>query len=283
MPLDYARFSAIVDADSDSEADEAGCSLNSRYDEEGLLRAFVSIHERRLEIDKMLGASPERESVAAGYDDVCSRLLVLDGVNRGADVRSVGHRVEFVIAALRAAKAYLAQGNLEAAESRASDAVEAVSTGSMPSNTQAEHLRHGAQWLQDQLREALMCRAEVRLLLGKYEAARSDALDAYPIARKFDDAEAAKAAEQLALRCEVGLHGGGPEADAKPLRPEDVESMLLASVGGGRAASTYEETEDTADPHGINRKIEVSHASSQADAGTDVTLPGVGVDLSSMD
>jgi len=216
------------------------------------MRAFVSIHERRQRLDELFEKSSARDAVAEGYDDVCTRLLVLDGVKRGGELRSVGHRIEFVIAALKAAKAYSARGALQPAEARATVAIEAARGGEPTTRCQTNeeeepseaHLRHGKRWLKDRLREAYMHRAEVRFRLARYEVARIDALEAYPIARRFGDEEGAKAAEQLALRCEFGLHGGGPGPDAKGLSPEEVDEMIVTSAGGGTAVAAFEEQPD---------------------------------------
>lgn len=253
--LDYSRFDHL-DASSSSSSDDEDTNGNSEEANvrsgQGLLRAFTTIHERRIEVDQLLAAALPKETssaavaprepllaVAAAYDDIGRRLLALDGVQSEAKMRSLGHRAEAVKARLGAARAFLAmEGDSEAArqaEARTTSAIEAMR---LPPELQTKGAK--AAGIPDGKDELLhvdaanvhLCRARARARLCEYSLARGDALEAYSLAKHRCNEALTQECEQLAIRCEMAMHAGGPgpTGDGEPLDPGELDELELGSL-----------------------------------------------------
>jgi len=256
MSLDYSRFERVeVSSSSGSDEDGVGTAVSSLLpesrvsSEQGLFRAFVAIHERRLEVDRwasMLGgrgvdrnlATADRDGEDAGapthdagdiasivdaYDDICERLLALDGVRCEARLRASGHRFEVVKALLGGTRASMLARDWDAAEMRASRAVDAMRIPHAEgADTQQVHVDAA---------EVYLCRSKALLQRGSYEAARQDALMANSLARQCGDDARTETSGELALRCEMALHAGGPglSGEGRRLSPDDVDTLQIGS------------------------------------------------------
>mmetsp|Transcript_68471 Transcript_68471/g.221257 ORF Transcript_68471/g.221257 Transcript_68471/m.221257 type:complete len:317 (+) Transcript_68471:67-1017(+) len=283
MVVDYTRFESLEGSSSGSEdgrdAPETQDTLvGGARSEEGLLRAFVAIHEHRLEVDRLQEAGRSSEEVAGAYDDICSRLLVLDGVRQDSEVRSMGHRVEMARARLSAARAHLAAGDAGAAEARAGLAIGAIRTwadgargaaAGAPAEAEAgRRLLCAAPSAID----AHLCRAQARFLRRDYEAAREDALVAYSTAQACSITKQVRASSTLALRCEAALHAGGPGLDGQglPLPPDEVDSIELGELGCSMEVPASEQAA-TGQEAAHGEAVEGVASSDKAVAGSDAT------------
>lgn len=235
MPFDYKHFDSIdTPPTSEDEVDEGAPSAEGRVcTEEGLFRAFLAIHEHRLDVDQNASISPDSLDAASAYEDIASRLLLLDGVRREADMRSLGHRAEAAHARLGAAKVFLSAGRFEAAEEQAGLAVQALAVYCEPERAAlaVPGARDGDQPVHVSAGPARLCRARARFRLGHFDGAREDALAAGPLFRGGGAEQQREACTELALMCEVALHGGGPgEGAGHRLSPEEANELEVHSV-----------------------------------------------------
>lgn len=255
--LDYSRFDRLDASSSSSSDDEdimGGSEEGRAHSSEGMLRAFTVIHERRLEVDQLLAAAlpsnvtsvtPDRHGklrwLAAAYDDVCNRLLALDGVCSEAKMRSLGHRAEAVKARLGAARALLAAADDReaalAAKARATSAIEAMALSEelrkKGVKVQGIPDRRDDQLLHIDAGEVYFCRAKACARLCEYSRAREDALEAYSLAKHRGKEALKEECQQFAIRMEIAMHAGGPGPDGQgePLEPGELDEIEVSSYG----------------------------------------------------
>ncbi|CAJ1351507.1 unnamed protein product [Effrenium voratum] len=236
----YAKFDHI---ESGSSSDDSDSATQGPHTEEGLMQAFITLHERRLDLDKDVAMHVDLDlatatcvapslvdkvsSAAEAYDDLCLRLLGLDGVSCESALRSFGHRLEVSWCRLAAARLWRACGFLDLAEQRST---EGLACGSDPTegaraawgctSTAPTSLPSLLGALKTRRRDLLMLRASLRLQRGAFDSARADALEAH--------AAGETTALEMALRCEVAMHGSGPgDGRGLPLTPEEACSLDL--------------------------------------------------------
>ena len=187
MAMDsYARFERLAAEQSSEDEDEENAQPNMAdpfmdraCSEESLLRAFVAVHEKRMQVDaKHAQVGPSTEGtcpalrrpllidIAREYDDLCERILALDGVNAEQALRSCGHRIEASHCRLAAAQALHIAGCLEEAVERCGRALAAAKGHGY------QEAAKGMQDLEQKLRrtamESLRRRAQLLLRLGKH-------------------------------------------------------------------------------------------------------------------
>ena len=236
MVKSYSRYDDICAEASSSESD---CSPKGPRTEEGRLKAFTILHERREALDStVLGKLgrvlpptaeshfwPSLSTCALEYDDICVRFFSLDGGEHESSLRSVGHRMEVSSCRLGAARALQAIGCSERARERSTQAIAA--TNIEKSEPSPIHDALAVNTLLKTRIDALLLRATSQLSCGNFHCAHKDALDAHALClNRSCVADFAKRREEslnMALRCEVALHGGGPGEDGKgiPMSPED--------------------------------------------------------------
>ncbi|CAK9003512.1 unnamed protein product [Durusdinium trenchii] len=234
--LQYSKFDNI---DTDTETDADSPNSGAPRTEEGLFQAFLILHQRREQLDKkILGQLPALsaalqfrprpqlrlilEAAVDEYDDICQRVLALDGVRQESALRSVGHRHEISVCRLTAARALQAMGCSEEAEGQSTQAIIAASVPSK--NAPAfDGLSSAISMLYQTRVDALLVRSMTRLSRGDFNAAHRDALDAHSDSRSLYLPQMETTALEMAMRCEMALHAGGPGEDGKgtQLSPED--------------------------------------------------------------
>eukprot|EP00438_Fugacium_kawagutii_P035678 Skav210694 [mRNA] locus=scaffold1240:31156:31986:+ [translate_table: standard] len=263
MVESYTRFEQISSETSGSDSE----SSSGPRTEEGLLRAFIFLHERRKQLDGMLlGKMGKMSSLVAEpqfwpllsasvleYDDICARVLSLDGVENESSLRSLGHRVEVSFCRLAAARALQAIGSWQSALEHCTQAI--MATKSETEFQDALFTLNGMamdsiRTLQQNRIDALLLRCASELSQGDFGSAHKDALEAHGLCSKGfgGGKEQQKEALEMALRCEVALHGGAPGEDGRglPMSQEDVQNFHfeISQVEIGHVAHE----DQTADP-----------------------------------
>ena len=248
MVKPYSRFDEICAEESSSDSESPGPRT-----EEGLFQAFMVLHERREQLDlimERLGplstiSKPEPQiwrtlaSAATEYDDICARILSLEGVKDENALCSLGHRLEVSLCRIAAARALQATGCSARALERSTQAIMAASV---------EKTEHPAAFQESALTElqkaridALLLRSSAQLSCGDFASAHRDALEAHTSCSRCTRGlslkelkERQKDALEVALRCEVALHGGGPGEDGHgvPKSVEEACSFRFSSTDG---------------------------------------------------
>mmetsp|Transcript_1412 Transcript_1412/g.3262 ORF Transcript_1412/g.3262 Transcript_1412/m.3262 type:complete len:267 (+) Transcript_1412:68-868(+) len=243
----YARFQNLsVDADTASSDDDVA---DNPHTEEGMMKAFVCLHELRLKTDAQLNecgladTSPDaglddvnrvQACVALNeYDNISNRILAMDGAKDERQLHSVGHAIEVSHCRSSAARiAYFCQ-SYGLAMQRSSQAVRACSVAFDSIHKQPLAI----SLLQETLVDALVLRSMTSLQQGSYNKARQDALLAHAKSKYVPG----KAEEtlRLAVRCEMALKAGGPGANGEgcPLTPEAVCALQLDNVSTGEQST----------------------------------------------
>ncbi|CAE7389278.1 unnamed protein product [Symbiodinium sp. CCMP2456] len=247
----YARFQKIsADADADAASSDDDVADNP-HTEEGMMRAFVCLHDLRLKTDaKLKECGLADASVDAGldhdvnlqqagvalneYDTICHRVLAMDGANDETQLHSVGHAIEVSHCRSSAARiAYFCQ-SYSLAMQRSSQAVRACSAALDSTHKQPLAI----SLLQKTLVDALILRSMTSLQQGSFNKARQDALLAHAKSKYVPG----KAEEtlRLAVRCEMALKAGGPGANGEgcPLTPEAACALQLGSASTGEPSTT---------------------------------------------
>ena len=178
-------------------------------------------------------------SAATEYDDICARILSLEGVKDENALCSLGHRLEVSLCRIAAARALQATGCSARALERSTQAIMAASV---------EKTEHPAAFQESALTElqkaridALLLRSSAQLSCGDFASAHRDALEAHTSCSRCTRGlslkelkERQKDALEVALRCEVALHGGGPGEDGHgvPMSVEEACSFRFSSTDG---------------------------------------------------
>ncbi|CAE8714936.1 unnamed protein product, partial [Polarella glacialis] len=159
-------------------------------------------------------------SIAESYEDVCERILALEGVRKETSLQSSGHRIEMLQALLGAAKALFLTGDVSGAEDCCS---RALAVGVLSSKSLAAAVQAGGRTVSASTLEVWLLRSKMQLRRGDSVAARAGALEARALARAMSDEVQLEASTNLALRCEAALRGGGPGPDGRglPMSPDE--------------------------------------------------------------
>ncbi|CAE8659891.1 unnamed protein product, partial [Polarella glacialis] len=203
MPLDYERFNRMVVDDSASEDEGVDPDVKLPGTDVGLLKAFIAVHEQRLDVDRQLrkamrGTADVFEclpsldqqrlerlaSIAESYEDVCERILALEGVRKETSLQSSGHRIEMLQALLGAAKALFLTGDVSGAEDCCS---RALAVGVLSSKSLAAAVQAGGRTVSASTLEVWLLRSKMQLRRGDSVAARAGALEARALARAMSD------------------------------------------------------------------------------------------------
>ena len=256
----YSRFDEICSEMSSSDSE----SPSGPRTEEGLFQAFMVLHERREQLDHLITerlgplstiSKPEPQmwpmlaSTATEYDDICARILSLEGAKDENALCSLGHRLEVSLCRIAAARALQATGCSARAMERSTQAIMAASV---------EKTEHPAAFQESALTElqkaridALLLRSSAQLSCGDFRSAHRDALDAHTSCSHCTRGlslkelkERQKDALEVALRCEIALHGGGPGEDGHgvPMSVEEACSFRFSSsmMDGMTSRPTHE-------------------------------------------
>ncbi|CAE7704362.1 unnamed protein product [Symbiodinium sp. CCMP2592] len=241
----YARFQHLsVDADTTSSDDDVA---DNPQTEEGMMKAFVCLHDLRLKTDAKLNecglenTSPGLDDVNRAqacvalneYDNISNRILAMDGAKDEQQLHAVGHAIEVSHCRSSAARiAYFCQ-SYSLAMQRSSQALRACSVAFDSIHKQPLAI----SLLQETMVDALVLRSMTSLQLGSYTKARQDALLAHAKSKYVPG----KADEtlRLAVRCEMALKAGGPGANGEgcPLTPEAVCALQLDNVSTGEQST----------------------------------------------
>lgn len=269
MVTSYSKFDHIGSDSSGSDSESV--SPKGPQTEEGLLTAFIVLHERRQKLDEtVLGkigqASCPRAELqdwplladsVLQYDDICARILSLDGVADESSLRCIGHRLEVSICRLGAARALQATCRSESARERSTQAVIASMLGQ--GERSASLAGMALSMLQRTCVDALLLRSTAHLSCGNFHLAHKDALDAHHLCSQYSGIDGFKERQaealEMALRCEVVLHGGGPGEDGRgiPMSPEDasafnkLDSNVSTTVTCSKPADSSSQSADSQD------------------------------------
>ncbi|CAE6971007.1 unnamed protein product [Symbiodinium natans] len=244
----YAKFRQWSTTDADAETSSDDDVAGNPHTEEGLMRAFVFLHERRSKADLALkelgladafsGAEPPsdniesfqlREGLVHEYDDICSRILLMDGARDEKQIRLMGHAVEVSHCRYAAGKIAYSCRLYGLAMERSSQAVW-VCEAALEHNSSQQQF--AIQLLRQTFVDVLVLRSMTALRRGSYRTAREDALLAHSQSKSAHGR--AEETLNLALRCEMALHAGGPgdDGEGRPLTPEAACALKLDVTAG---------------------------------------------------
>mmetsp|Transcript_3669 Transcript_3669/g.6564 ORF Transcript_3669/g.6564 Transcript_3669/m.6564 type:complete len:271 (-) Transcript_3669:156-968(-) len=231
----YIKFRHLEDSDSEEDVGDGPCT------EEGMMKAFVTLHARRVDLDanlvsyqldeKMFGPKhvlSDREFASLDalmhqYDDICKHVLAVDGVSGEGLIRSIGHRLEVTHCRLASGRIAYNIARYDLAATRASQAIVACEV-----DDDAGIQQHGAvEDLRRRLIDSLFLRSASFLRQGNYKAARTDARLLHSQTKSYKHEEAM----HLMIRCEMALRAGGPGSDGRgcSMDPEEVCTFELGS------------------------------------------------------
>eukprot|EP00927_Polykrikos_kofoidii_P057063 TRINITY_DN51172_c0_g1_i1.p1 TRINITY_DN51172_c0_g1~~TRINITY_DN51172_c0_g1_i1.p1 ORF type:complete len:281 (-),score=44.15 TRINITY_DN51172_c0_g1_i1:158-1000(-) len=240
MAIDYSRFDKLDDSScSDGEDDRVqspGCSSGSaslRGTPEGLLQIFASIHDQRLEADRLAGTN-DWHSAAKLYDAVSDRLLALEGVDDEAKLEAIGHRLEAFHARLGASRTYARLDKWGISEDRASAAIvtmylDAAANARVKSlGLQANLVEDGritntdssdssqAEAVHRDGAEAYLLRGQARFELRNFHGAEADGHEAFALAKRGNSKTSIAACEALLLDVHMHLNNVPNDAEDCP-------------------------------------------------------------------
>ena len=264
----YGKFREILLEHEESSDEDM---TDGPRTEEAMMKAFVTLHEQRLQVDgKLKGCEFAHvlctlkpcsrieiqsedlpTNVITQYDTICTQLMVVDRTRDEKDITFVGHALEVSRCRLVASRlAYLLKsyGLARQRSSQAIWACEAVL------NKSISPLQHSAlQLLRETLVDSLVVRSMASLQQGNFLAAQEDAMLARSKSRCWRLHAHEEETLALAIRCEMALHAGGPGNDGHGCRmaPEAACAIQLDHLTDSCAAFTTSPvgTADLADPH----------------------------------
>ena len=247
--------------DESSEDDAA----DNPHTEEGMMKAFVTLHERRLHADATLkesGFSGDSASVmriddelldglVCTYDNICDHVLIVDGATNEDKVFFVGHAIEICHCRLASARIANFRAWNGLARQRSSEAVSACNAVLRKDSCSQQPF--AVQLLRGMLVDALIFRARASLREGCFAAAREDAMLARSNSRCWH-LDRDEETLELVVRCEMALHAGGPGDDGGGciMTPEAACALEICYADAGRPVLPAEPANITPCGFGVN-------------------------------